>query len=216
MTYALADLPMLSGLDAARVRELEGLARHRRYPAGQVLCTEGDPAGELIVLLEGRVRASRAGTDGREAVLAAPSAPVAFDKTALLAGGPHRATLTAVTAVRVAYLPGRAVRELVATEPAVAARVLLTLAETVRALDERLADAVLLDVPARLAKWLVRRRGPVRLDGGQAGLAAEIGATRVSVNRALRAFERRGLVRLGRSEVTVLDRDALARIGGTP
>ncbi|MDA0634639.1 cyclic nucleotide-binding domain-containing protein [Nonomuraea sp. MCN248] len=86
MTYALADLPMLSGLDAARVRELEGLARRRRYPAGQVLCTEGDPAGELIVLLDGRVRASRAGADGREAVLAAPSAPVAFDKTALLAG----------------------------------------------------------------------------------------------------------------------------------
>ncbi|SDI01596.1 Crp/Fnr family transcriptional regulator [Nonomuraea jiangxiensis] len=213
MTYTLADLPMFADLDMAVLRGLT--ARRRSYPAGQVLCTEGDPADQLIVLLDGRVKAARVSAEGREVVLAVEAAPVAFDKTALLVDGPHRATRTAMTPVEVAYLPRPAVLELVATEPSVAARLLRTLAATVRDLDERLIDAAVRDVPSRVATWLVRRcatGGPVPLYGGQAGLGAEIGATRVSVNRALRGFERRGMIEIRAGEVTVLDRRALARL----
>jgi CRP/FNR family transcriptional regulator len=218
MTHSLADLPMFRELGAKGLDSLDSVARHRRYPAGQVLCTEGDPAEELIVLLGGRIRAGRVSAEGREVVLAVEAAPAAFDKTALLVDSAHRATLTAVTPVEVAYLARVPVLEVIATEPSVAARMLRTLAETVRDLDERLTDAVVLDIPARVAKWLVRQatRGPVRLLAGQAGLGAEIGATRVSVNRALRAFERRGLITMGDGEVTLVDRQALARTAGLP
>ncbi|MDP4506304.1 Crp/Fnr family transcriptional regulator [Nonomuraea turcica] len=180
MTYTLADLPMLGGLGEERLRALAALTRRRRYPAGQVLCTEGDPADQLIVLLGVRVKAGRVSADGKEVVLAVEAAPVAFDKTALLVDGPHRATRTALTAVEVAYLPRTTVR----------------------------------DVPARVATWLVRRitDGRVPLHAGQAGLGAEIGATRVSVNRALRSFERRRMIEIGSGEVVVLDRHALARV----
>jgi CRP/FNR family cyclic AMP-dependent transcriptional regulator len=215
MTHTLADLPMFRELGQEGLRTLEAVSRQRRYPAGQVLCTEGDPADQLIVLLDGRVKAGRVSLDGREVVLAVEAAPVAFDKTALLVESVHRATLTAVTPVEVAYLPRVAVLEVVATEPSVAARLLRTLAQTVRDLDERLTDAVVLDVSARVAKWLVRRGGRVHLHAGQAGLGAEIGATRVSVNRALRSFERRGLIAIGDGEVTVKDTEALARIAQT-
>ncbi|MGP3930779.1 Crp/Fnr family transcriptional regulator [Nonomuraea sp. KM88] len=216
MTYTLADLPMFARLGEERLRGLA--ARRRRYPAGQVLCSEGDPADHLIVLLDGRVKAGRVSAEGREVVLAVEAAPVAFDKTALLVDGPHRATRTALTAVEVAYVPRSAVLELVAGEPEVAARLLRTLAATVRDLDERLTDAAVRDVPARVAAWLVRRcaDGRVPLHGGQAGLGAEIGATRVSVNRALRGFERRGWVEISAGEVVVLDRLALSRLAAVP
>ncbi|WP_211370636.1 Crp/Fnr family transcriptional regulator [Nonomuraea turkmeniaca] len=104
--------------------------------------------------------------------------------------------------------------ELVATEPSVAARLLRTLAATVRDLDDRRTDATVRDVPARVATWLVRRcaDGRAPLHPGHAGLGAEIGATRVSVNRALRPFERRGMIEIGAREVIVLDRPALARV----
>ncbi|WP_188192873.1 Crp/Fnr family transcriptional regulator [Nonomuraea sp. SYSU D8015] len=216
MTYTLADLPMFGELGEERLRRLAALARHRSYPAGQVLCTEGDPAGHLIVLLDGRVKAGRVSPEGREVVLAVEAAPVAFDKTALLVDGPHRATRTAMTPVEVSYLPRAAVLELLAAEPSVAARMLRTLAATVRDLDDRLTDATVRDVPARVATWLVRRCAGDRvpLHAGQAGLGAEIGATRVSVNRALRSFERRGMIEIGAGEVIVLDRPALARLAG--
>ncbi|MEV0312636.1 Crp/Fnr family transcriptional regulator [Nonomuraea fuscirosea] len=218
MMYTLAGLPMFGGLGEERLRALEAVARARRYAAGQVLCTEGDPADQLIVLLVGRVKAGRVSAEGREVVLAVEAAPVAFDKTALLVDGTHRATRTAMTAVRVAYLPRAAVMELVASEPSVAARMLRTLAATVRDLDERLLDAATRDVPSRVASWLVRRcaGGRVPLHGGQAGLGAEIGATRVSVNRALRGFERRGLIEIGAGEVVVLDPRLLAHLAAVP
>ncbi|MFF0319616.1 Crp/Fnr family transcriptional regulator [Nonomuraea angiospora] len=74
------------------------------------------------------------------------------------------------------------------------------------------------DVPSRVATWLVRRSatGRVPLHAGQAGLGAEIGATRVSVNRALRGFERRGLIEIRAGEVVVLDPRALARLAALP
>ncbi|WP_431909399.1 Crp/Fnr family transcriptional regulator [Nonomuraea jabiensis] len=218
MTYTLADLPMFGGLGDGRLDGLATLSRRRRYPAGQVLCTEGDPAEHLIVLLEGRVRAGRVSAEGKEVVLAVEEAPVAFDKTALLVDGPHRATRTAMTAVEVAYLPRSAVLELLAAEPSVAARLLRTLAATVRDLDERLTDAAVRDVPSRVATWLVRRcaTGRVPLHAGQAGLGAEIGATRVSVNRALRGFERRGMIEIRAGEVVVLDPRALSRLAALP
>ncbi|MGP4093139.1 Crp/Fnr family transcriptional regulator [Nonomuraea sp. KM90] len=252
MAYTLADLPMFEELGEERLRGAAAVARLRRYAAGQVLCTEGDPADHLIVLLAGRVKAGRVSAEGREVVLAVEAAPVAFDKTALLVDGPHRATRTALTEVEVAYLPRTAVLELVDAEPSVAARLLRTLAATVRDLDERLLDAAVRDVPSRVAAWLVRRcaaarvpdtppdgqvdgppdghadagpvplhgghadAGRVPLHGGQAGLGAEIGASRVSVNRALRRFERRGLIAIGSGEVVVLDRPALARLAAVP
>ncbi|MEV4178504.1 Crp/Fnr family transcriptional regulator [Nonomuraea sp. NPDC049709] len=244
MAYTLADLPMFEELGEERLRGAAAVARLRRYAAGQVLCTEGDPADHLIVLLAGRVKAGRVSAEGREVVLAVEAAPVAFDKTALLVDGPHRATRTALTEVEVAYLPRAAVLELVDAEPSVAARLLRTLAATVRDLDERLLDAAVRDVPSRVAAWLVRRcaaarvpdtppdgqvdagpvpphdrhadAGRVALHGGQAGLGAEIGASRVSVNRALRRFERRGLIAIGSGEVVVLDRPALARLAAVP
>ncbi|MEV0615974.1 Crp/Fnr family transcriptional regulator [Nonomuraea sp. NPDC050404] len=216
MTYTLADLPMFDGLGEERLGGLMG--RRRCYPAGQVLCTEGDPAGDLIVLLKGRVKAARVSAEGREVVLAVEEAPVAFDKTALLVDGPHRATRTAMTPVEVVHLPRAAVLELVGAEPSVAARLLRTLAATVRDLDDRLLDASVRDVPSRVATWLVRRgaAGRVPLHGGQAGLGAEIGAARVSVNRALRAFERRGMIEIGAGEVIVLDHRALTRLAALP
>ncbi|WP_202637925.1 Crp/Fnr family transcriptional regulator [Bailinhaonella thermotolerans] len=218
MTSSLAGLPMLRGLPPERLRELESAARRRRYPAGQILCTAGDPVDHLLVLLGGRVKASRTGPDGRELVSAVSAAPRAFDKAALIAGRPHLATLTALTPVEVAYLPRAAVLALVESEPAVAARLLRTLAETVCDLGDRLADIALLPVPARVASWLVRRAagGQVPLHGGQSGLAAEVGATRVSVNRALKSLERDGLITLLPGAVRVLDRQALDRLAERP
>ncbi|MDH2424975.1 Crp/Fnr family transcriptional regulator [Sphaerisporangium sp. TRM90804] len=218
MPSSLSDLPMLHGVSAERLDALAARARHRRYPAGQVLCTAGDPVDHLVVLLGGRVKSARVGVDGREVVLRACGPPVAFDKAALLAGTPHRTTLTALTPVDVAYLPRHTILDLIAEEPSVAARLLRTLAETVCDLDERLTDVVLLDVTSRVAKWLVRNGadGPAVLHAGQSGLAAELGASRVAVNRALRSLERRGLIKITQGELHLLDHPALALLYDTP
>ena len=71
------------------------------------------------------------------------------------------------------------------------------------------------DTAARVAAWLTRtavRPGDrVVLPGAQAGLAETLGVSRVSVNRALRALTRAGLVRVEPGAVVILAPAPLAR-----
>jgi CRP-like cAMP-binding protein len=85
------------------------------------------------------------------------------------------------------------------------------LAARIKALSAKYEDRVFLDVPGRLAKYLLELRR-VRDDVPitQNDLAAAIGSTRVTVNKLLADFERRGLVRIERRRVHVIDDSALA------
>jgi CRP-like cAMP-binding protein len=212
---ALATVPLFAGLDAATQRVLEGASRVRVYPSGQILCNEGDPGDELLVLEAGRVRVSRFAASGQETVLAEVTAPAAFGELALIDDQPRAATLTAITGVQVRYLGRAPVMDLVAREPAVAIAMLRGLAAMVRATNDRLADVLVLDVPGRLAKWLLARAGDgdaMALDCSQESLARTLGTTRETVNRTLHRFERLGLIDVRGDSVCLRDRRGLEAI----
>jgi len=204
--HLLGEVPLFAELPPATLERLARVGRLRRFPRGQVLCSEGDPGESLLVLEEGRVRISRYSAGGQEVVLAAVEAPAAFGELALIDGAPRSATITAQTAVRVRVLGREAVQGLIAREPAVAMGLLRAVTAMVRATNEKLADVLSLDVPGRVAKWLLARaathgaRRPegiaVPLGSSQGELAAELGTTRVSVNKALKGFEARGAISL--------------------
>lgn len=75
------------------------------------------------------------------------------------------------------------------------------------------------DVTTRVAAWLARAAGrsgtTILLPGAQHGPAEAIGATRVSVNRALRTLAAEGLVDVEPGAVTVLAPELLAHRAGT-
>ncbi len=211
--HLLGDVPLFAELPPATLERLAWESRLRRFPRGQVLCSEGDPGDSLLVLEEGRVRISRYSAGGQEVVLAGVEAPAAFGELALIDGAPRSATITAQTPVVVRVLGRDAVLALIEREPSLAMALLRAVTGMVRATNERLADVLSLDVPGRVAKWLLARaetHGTRRPDGlvvplglSQGELAAELGTTRVSVNKALKHFEARGLLALD------LDRDAV-------
>ena len=87
---------------------------------------------------------------------------------------------------------------------------------------ERVADilgtlqaAVFHRVDARLARHLLTRE-EATLAVTHRDLAAELGTAREVVSRHLAAFERRGLVRLGRGTVEIVDRAGLRRLADAP
>jgi CRP-like cAMP-binding protein len=210
-----ASIPLFAGLDPAGRAGLAGASRMRRYARGQVLCSEGDPGDDLLVLEEGRIRVCRFSLSGQEIVLAEVDAPATFGELALIDGGPRAADVIAESNVRVRYLPRRVVLDLVSREPAMALALMKSLAAMVRATNERLSDLLALDVPGRLAKWLLAHTGDdgrLAVDQSQETLARSIGTTRVSVNRSLGQFARRGLIELGDGEIIVRDRASLRSI----
>lgn len=65
-SHRLGEVPLFAGLTPATLVKLAAVSRVRRYPQGQVLCSEGDPGDSLLVLEEGQLRISRFTTAGRE------------------------------------------------------------------------------------------------------------------------------------------------------
>jgi CRP/FNR family transcriptional regulator len=211
-TRALAAVPLFAALPSTALRALVRASRVRQYPKGHIRCSEDDPGESLMMLETGQVRVSRFTANGQEVVLAALAAPAAFGELALIDGAPRSATVTATSPVTVRLIERGAFLSLVAEEPSLAMALLRTLAGMVRATNERLADLVTLDVPGRLAKWLLSHASGSPEPGAivpftinQTDLAAELGATRVSVNRALKTFERQGAIAIERTCVILLD-----------
>jgi CRP-like cAMP-binding protein len=202
----LARLPLFAELADGTLSALASESRVRRFPAGQVLFSEGDPGDTLLILEDGQAKASRFTSSGQEIVLAIIEAPSAFGELALIDGAARSATVTAQTAVTVRVLPRMALMGIMHSEPSVAMALLSSLVDMVRDTNERLSDVLALDVPGRVAKWLLTtsQRSGERLAVGisvpfhisQTDLAGELGTTRVSVNKALKGFESLGLIAL--------------------
>jgi CRP/FNR family transcriptional regulator, cyclic AMP receptor protein len=209
----LAQIPLFSELSDGVLSILANESRVRRYPEGQVLFSEDDPGDTLLILEEGRVKVSRFTTSGQEIVLAISEAPSAFGELALIDGARRSATVTAQSPVVVRVVPRLPLMELVHTEPSVAMALMTGLVAMVRDTNDRLSDVLALDVPGRLAKWLLasaRRTGQQREGDtvipftiNQSDLASELGTTRVSVNKALKSFESLGLITLDRNEIVI-------------
>lgn len=207
-------VPLFSGLPEEKRASLAASSRVRQYAKGQVLCSEGDPGDDLLVLEEGRVRVCRFSSTGQEVVLAELDAPASFGELALIDGAPRAATVIAETAVRVRYLHRQVVLDLVTREPSVAISLMQGMAVMVRATNERLSDVLSLDVPGRLAKWLLahNEEGRVSLAQPQEGIARAIGTTRVTLNRSLHQFARRGLVEIRDQQIVIRDPATLRAI----
>ena len=223
--HRLGDVPMFARVPTAALDELAKEGRVRRYPAGQVLFNEGDPGDSLVVLEEGQVRVSRFSGGGNEAVLAVLEAPAVLGELALLDGEPRSAAVTAQRPVVVRLLSRGAFLAFLRREPAAVEGVLRSLAAMVRSANVRHATTVGLDIPGRLAAWLLRRSAPPRPGGGsaevpldrtQGELAAELGTTRSTLNRALKGFEGLGFIRLDGETIVIRDREALAAYAEEP
>lgn len=218
--HRLADVPIFAGLSETVLDELARESRSRRFAAGQVLWHEGDPGEALLVLEDGQLRVTRVTGAGIEVVLAVTDAPAALGELALLDGAPRDASVIAQRAVTVRLIPRTAFLALMRREPAAMEALLRTLATMVRAGNARHLATVGLDVPGRLAAWLLTKWKDAQAGQGRAQelvigrsqgeLAAELGTTRSTLNRALNGFEALGYLSRKGDRITIRDADGLA------
>jgi CRP/FNR family transcriptional regulator, cyclic AMP receptor protein len=194
-----------------------------RYGAGKLIFQEGDLGDELYLVEEGIVRITMESEAGDQAILGEVHPCETFGELGLLGGAPRSATATARTETTAFRLPGRAFRELVHSDPAFRQSVLVGLADGLRRASRNVGELHFLDVRGRLAARLTslaRSVDPVRDRDvplgpafSQSDLAAMVGATRQSVNRALADLEKEGLIQVRGRQITVTDIPALEARG---
>lgn len=214
----LARISLFSGLEPA---ELSALAQHtfvRKLARGQVLFNEGEPSDYLFLVRSGRLRVFVASSRGDELVLSVVGPGETLGELSILDEQPRSATVDALENVELIALPGDEARALLESNRAALHAVALALAAGMRRLSGTAADLVFLDLPRRLAKLLLaeartRDDGTIesQLAMSQTGVAARLGATRQTLNRAMSTLAHRGWITVEGSTVRIDDIAALAR-----
>jgi CRP/FNR family transcriptional regulator, cyclic AMP receptor protein len=129
MVDVLEKLPLLHGLNRARLSELALAGTVREYKPGDVVVVAGDYADSVHVILAGQ-----AGVQGRPQ--AAPLGPGDyFGEMALLDGGVRSATIFAVRNLRTLEVPRTAFIRLIRAEPGIALVMSAELSWRVRRLE---------------------------------------------------------------------------------
>ncbi len=222
-TDLLAGIPLFAGIARAHLETLAALLRRRRFAAGEVVFDEGDPGTALYILEAGQVKIRLMSPDGREVVLAVLRPHDFFGELALIDEQPRSADAVVRTASEVLVLNRDDFVRCAVAQPQIALNALAAVSRRLRRTDQIIADAVFLDVRTRLARLLLDLVGqePVQRtpDGGivlgpgltQNDVAEMLGATRESINKWLRHYEDRGIVRRGRGRITIISLDALRR-----
>jgi CRP-like cAMP-binding protein len=214
----LAQVSLFAGLDPA---ELSALARHafvRRLSRGQILFTEGEPSEHMYLVRSGRLRVYVASPRGEELVLSVVGPGESLGELSIIDRQPRSATVDALEPAELIALAGNDARELLETNQQALHAVAVALAAGMRRLSGTAADLVFLDLPRRLAKLLLAE-AETRPDGtlvsqlamSQTGVAARLGVTRQSLNRALATLVNRGWITLEGTAVRLEDSAALER-----
>jgi CRP/FNR family cyclic AMP-dependent transcriptional regulator len=218
LVAALRRTELFASAAPERLARLAGRGFVRRFAAGQVVFTEGEPSEHLYVVRTGRVRVLVTSPRGDELTLSVLGPGDTIGELSIIDGAARSASAEAVAATELLTLPAADVRAAFVADPALLLAVAGELAAIVRRLTGGTADLVFLDLPRRLAKLIVAearetRTGTIHVEVGmsQSGLAARLGVTRQSLNRALTGLVRRGWLSADEGGYVVHDLPALRR-----
>jgi CRP-like cAMP-binding protein len=220
LSATLARIPLFEELAPEERRLLASQFRPRSFRKGETIFLRGDPGESFYVVETGRVKISLASSDGKEMILALLGEGDFFGDLALLDGASRSADAVAVDPSRVQLLHRSDFRAFLEAHPSVPFVLLSFLTGRLRHNAEIIEDAAFLDIPARLARVLLQLANdgapeadavPVTPRLTQAELAGMVGATRESVNRWLRFYERQGVIRPDHGKIAILRPDVLRR-----
>jgi CRP/FNR family transcriptional regulator, cyclic AMP receptor protein len=213
--------PLFEGLDEENARGLRRQLMEVKLARGEHLFQEGQDGDRLFVVLDGKMKLTRAAVDGRENLLGVLGPGEMFGELSLFDPRPRTSSASAVTDATLAALGHDALRRTLQDHPEVSLHMLQALARRLRRANDVVADLVFTDVPGRVAKNLLDladRFGEQEKDGlhvhhdlTQEELAQLVGASRETVNKALADFAARGWLQISARSVLILDVDRLRK-----
>ena len=211
--------PLFRDLPPAVIEHLGSYMKTRRVARGTTMFAKGDPGTGLMGVLAGAVKVSVASADGKDIVLNVFREGDIFGEIALLDGRPRTADATAMSDCELIVIERRDFVPFLSSQPDVMLKFIEILCSRLRRTSEQVQDITFLNLPTRLAKTLLQLTGGVQVSATptkatitQREISQMIGMSRESTNKQLRAWAKRGWIRLERGGVGVLAPDKLAAI----
>ncbi len=210
----LARVPIFSDLSEAELRFLADRAIAKRYAAGELIFSEGDPCAGLFAVESGDVRIFKTSAGGREQVLTIEHAGNSVAELPVFDGGNYPASAAAASDCVLLFVSRSDFRTLCLEHPEVALKVLRMVGLRLRRLVAIIEELSFTTVRHRLAALLLRlareagcRSGRARFEVTVSNqeLASQIGTVRELVSRNLSRFQAEGLIHLEGKTITIPD-----------
>jgi CRP/FNR family cyclic AMP-dependent transcriptional regulator len=209
----LRTVPIFSELTDGDIASLGRLSSRRRFPKDTVVFFENEEGDFFFMILEGRIKVTILGDDGREVILSMLGPGDFFGEMALLDNEPRSATAIAVEDSELLSLHRTDFQTVLSDKNSIAASLMRILSGRLRRANHQISTLALLDVYGRVARVIVdmaREEGRRLKDGRIAfrrathqEIANRIGTTRETVTRMLKDLERQGLIHVEGKELVV-------------
>ncbi|MCP8466883.1 Crp/Fnr family transcriptional regulator [Pseudomonas sp. ZM23] len=194
-----------------------GAAVVRRLPAGQRLFARGDAPCGLYCVVEGAMRISVVGENGKEALLALVEPPNWFGEICLFDGQPRTHDAFAEGATTLLQVPQVPLQAMLTQHPEYWRDFALLMSHKLRITFAVLEELSLLPAAPRLARRLLMIAEGYgesstckrELHLPQEQLAAMLSLSRQTTNQILKDLEAQGILRLSYGGIEILDRDRL-------
>ena len=215
----LAEAGLFTGLSEAELNFLAQRAVPRKFSAGEIVFTEGDPCAGMYVVESGHVRIFKTSAGGREQVLSIDGPGGSVAELPVFDGGNYPASVSAVEDSTLLFISKQDFHALCLTHPQVALKVLRVVGARLRKLVGIIEELSFTTVRHRLAAFLVRmarREGTtvaegieIALPSSNQELASQIGTVRELVSRNLSRFQSEKLIQMDGRRIVISNLKAL-------
>lgn len=209
----LRTVPIFSELSDPDIGSLARLATRRRFPRDTVVFFENEEGDTFFMIVEGRIKVTILGDDGREIILSVLGPGDFFGEMALLDNEPRSATTIAVEETELLTLQRVDFQSVLADNRSITSALIKVLTARLRRANHQISTLALLDVYGRVARVILdmaREEGKRLKDGRIAfrrathqEIANRIGTTRETVTRMLKDLERQGLINVDGKEIVL-------------
>ena len=209
----LRTVPIFSELSETDIASLARLTSRRTCPKDTVVFFENEEGDSFFCIVDGRIKVTILGDDGREVILSVLGRGDFFGEMALLDNEPRSATAIAVEDTELLSLHRNDFQSVLSDNRSIMSALIKILTARLRRANHQISTLALLDVYGRVARVIVdtaRDEGKRLKDGRIAfrrathqEIANRIGTTRETVTRMLKDLERQGLIHIDGKEVVV-------------
>ncbi len=209
----LKGVSYFSDLDIAVLSSLTRDTSHRIYNADEIILLEGEPCLGLYVLEKGWLKVSKIGIDGREQILKTLRSGDVFNALSVFTDVPNQATVVALETSTIWLVQRAPLLKLIEEHLSLAHHVIEELAGKVQHLIRMVEDLSLRSVEARLARLLLEQAQDESVQrqrwATQSEISSRLGTVPDVLNRTLRKLAEKGMIRVERHQIQILDKEGL-------
>jgi len=220
--HALQNCALFSAMRPEELRKILAMASERSVGRNQTIFQRGDAESSMMAVLKGSVRISTGSADGKEVTLNTIRTGEVFGEIALLDGRPRSADATAIEDCDLLVIERRTFLPFLLSNQDLVLRMLAVLCQRLRQTSDALGDIVMLDLPGRLARLLLRLADDhgsatpagVRIEFklSQRDIGTRVASSRESVNKQLHVWRDAGWVSFDHGYITLRQPERFRRM----